>query len=945
MATNPFKQAPAVPSTTQSSNTPHSYDEPDTPPFCTYTSAATPTTGSGGTTSATDSSSSSSNSILKQRATCACSNISIMQLFHEMKQKYPTVPDTVVSELVTQNCHDRPACIGKLEEAVLGTPAQTTYPAQSIHSGSLKRRERKLGGGNGRSDGSVSYSSSNSSSNSSRESSVDSSRLQGTACPATPPQQQQQQYQQGASMAGNHTGYSDSRFIVENRTAGGGSPANRPTTLAVRPPAGGYYGGGGPRSTPPPPMRPNRTAPPCPQPSGHSNGSLTTSTITTTASSSAELGETVNLQVNVTVSPKAGPGPVMIGGQQRHTSTISLQPEPPYSRELAQVSSTFSGGGGGGGGAAAPTAIAGTPGGPARGGSNGGPAAANGNGGRSSTSVNLTLRQPTDGRPRTPIHIHASPLKYTAKNFNAQSGIQSKLEVTFRDGFGSFSAMRAQVPGYEQQMSSSSSSSSPQRLQPEREASDVSLPDGHSGWYHQSPVASSSRVPLPYMLSGFPPPLCSSSPLPNVSAAHQLQTGRGAMAASLYGDGGRLENDGLSKEMRYQNFVVAEMAVSQQLEQKQRLSLEVERKRTQFESICREIFVLQQPLRYIDAELLDREVLLLAAEVEQLQKEVDTCDDEEARVQAAAAAGTSITDGLSALSVEGGSPLMLPTSVVSGAAVMNRPPRPPRPPPPRAPTQSPSRSGTPGTPHLSAAGFGGTSSSSPVPATPSSSSSSPCSTGSSSFASNGGAEAAAAASRLQPGAPAAGPNQPWTCSLCTFQNHELMPACEVCSLPKASGSRTTAGAATLNNGTACPPAFPVGADACDGGGGGPRAHAGALMRRQHLSVDTGVAAAAAAAAAAVVVGASVAGPSTAPPYPGIAEMAPPSFASLTGHGISSASSPSSSSSVSLPAVAGQQPQPIQQPQQQQQSAQQPNQQQPNPPPLQSAPYQKSSIEC
>uniref|UniRef100_A0A1S4H7K8 Uncharacterized protein n=1 Tax=Anopheles gambiae TaxID=7165 RepID=A0A1S4H7K8_ANOGA len=945
MATNPFKQAPAVPSTTQSSNTPHSYDEPDAPPYCTYASAATPTTGSGGTTSATDSSSSSSNSILKQRATCACSNISIMQLFHEMKQKYPTVPDTVVSELVTQNCHDRPACIGKLEEAVLGTPAQTTYPAQSIHSGSLKRRERKLGGGNGRSDGS--YSSSNSSSNSSRESSVDSSRLQGTACPATSPQQQQQ-YQQGASMAGNHTGYSDSRFIVENRSAaaagggGGGSPANRPTTLAVRPPAGGYYGGGGPRTTPPPPMRPNRTAPPCPQPSGHSNGSLTTSTITTTASSSAELGETVNLQVNVTVSPKAGPGPVMIGGQQRHTSTISLQPEPPYSRELAQVSSTFSGGGG----AAAPTAIAGTPGGPTRGGSNGGPAAANGNGGRSSTSVNLTLRQPTDGRPRTPIHIHASPLKYTAKNFNAQSGIQSKLEVTFRDGFGSFSAMRAQVPGYEQQMSNSSSSSSPQRLQPEREASDVSLPDGHSGWYHQSPAASGSRVPLPYMLSGFPPPLCSSSPLPNVSAAHQLQTGRGAMAASLYGDGGRLENDGLSKEMRYQNFVVAEMAVSQQLEQKQRLSLEVERKRTQFESICREIFVLQQPLRYIDAELLDREVLLLAAEVEQLQKEVDTCDDEEARVQAAAAAGTSITDGLSALSVEGGSPLMLPTSVVSGAAVMNRPPRPPRPPPPRAPTQSPSRSGTPGTPHLSAAGFGGTSSSSPVPATPSSSSSSPCSTGSSSFASNGGAEAAAAASRLQPGAPAAGPNQPWTCSLCTFQNHELMPACEVCSLPKASGSRTTAGAATLSNGTASPPAFPVGTDACDGGGGGPRAHAGALMRRQHLSVDTGVAAAAAAAAAAaVVVGASVAGPSTAPPYPGIVEMAPPSFASLTGHGISSASSPSSSTSVSLPAVAGQQPQPIQQPQQQQQSAQQQNQQQPNPPPLQSAPYQKSSIEC
>lgn len=97
------------------------------------------------------------------------------------------------------------------------------------------------------------------------------------------------------------------------------------------------------------------------------------------------------------------------------------------------------------------------------------------------------------------------------------------------------------------------------------------------------------------------------------------------------------------------------MAVSQQLEQKQRLSKEVERKRMQFELICREIYVLQKPLRSIDAELLNREVLLLAAEVEQLQKEVDSCDDEEALAAVAAAgAGVSITDGLSALSVEGG---------------------------------------------------------------------------------------------------------------------------------------------------------------------------------------------------------------------------------------------------------------------------------------------------
>ncbi|XP_049290973.1 mucin-5AC isoform X3 [Anopheles funestus] len=755
MATNPFKQTPAIPSTTQSSNTQHYYDEAPTPVLTSNTSGATTST-SGSGTSAAD-----STNILKQRAPCACSNISIMQLFHEMKQKYPTVPDTVVSELVTQNCHDRPACIGKLEEAVLGTPGQTTYPSQSIHSGSLKRRsgERKPVGN--RSDGSNSYSS-NSSSNSSRESSVDSSRLQGTACPST------QQQQQAVSTASN-IGYSDSRLIGESRTC-----ANRPTTLAVRPATTGmgYFG-----ATPPPapPMRPNRTAPPCPP----SNGPLATSSITATTmtSGSAEFGETMNVQVNVTVSPKAG-GPLIAG--QRHTSTISLQPEPPYTRELAQVSSTFSGGNqlvmG-----VPPTTSAGTPGGSSRTGSSGGVGTGtNGNGVRSSTSVNLTLRQPTDGGPRTPIHIHASPLKYTAKNFNAQSGIQSKLEVTFRDGCGTFRAMRAQVPGYEPQQELTTSHYQ------EREPCAVALPEGHSGWY-QAPSAASRS---PYVYSGFPPPLSSSSPLPHL-AAHQMVPNRGINGQPLFADG-QLENDGLTKEIRYQNFVVAEMAVSQQLEQKQRLSLEVERKRTQFESICREIFVLQQPLRFIDAELLDREVLVLAAEVEQLQKEVDSCDDEEARVQAAAAAtaiGSSITDGLSALSVEGGSPLMLPPSMVSGTGgtVVNRPPRPPRPPPPRAPTQSPSRGSsgsiTPNTPLLapSLAGLGGTS---PVP-TLSSSSSSPCST-SSSFVSNGGGGVGdpMAASRLQPSA--TGPNQPWTCSLCTFQNHELMPACEVCSLPKAS---------------------------------------------------------------------------------------------------------------------------------------------------------------
>jgi len=31
-----------------------------------------------------------------------CSNIAIMQLFHELKQKFPAVPDSVVSECIRQ---------------------------------------------------------------------------------------------------------------------------------------------------------------------------------------------------------------------------------------------------------------------------------------------------------------------------------------------------------------------------------------------------------------------------------------------------------------------------------------------------------------------------------------------------------------------------------------------------------------------------------------------------------------------------------------------------------------------------------------------------------------------------------------------------------------------------------------------------------------------------
>lgn len=49
---------------------------------------------------------------------CACTNISLMQLFHELKQKFPGVPDHVVSNTIELYCHDKQACETHLHSEV-----------------------------------------------------------------------------------------------------------------------------------------------------------------------------------------------------------------------------------------------------------------------------------------------------------------------------------------------------------------------------------------------------------------------------------------------------------------------------------------------------------------------------------------------------------------------------------------------------------------------------------------------------------------------------------------------------------------------------------------------------------------------------------------------------------------------------------------------------------
>lgn len=80
-----------------------------------------------------------SQSTVVAAAPCSCTKISTMQLFYEMKQKFPTVPDNVVCEYVGQNCHNRSACIDGLEEY---PNLANVYP-QALRNQSNKKHSKR----------------------------------------------------------------------------------------------------------------------------------------------------------------------------------------------------------------------------------------------------------------------------------------------------------------------------------------------------------------------------------------------------------------------------------------------------------------------------------------------------------------------------------------------------------------------------------------------------------------------------------------------------------------------------------------------------------------------------------------------------------------------------------------------------------------------------------
>ncbi|KPI99819.1 TGF-beta-activated kinase 1 and MAP3K7-binding protein 2 [Papilio xuthus] len=62
---------------------------------------------------------------------CACTNISLMQLFHELKQKFPGVPDHVVSSTIELYCHDKQACETHLHREVKASLTHAYHASSS----------------------------------------------------------------------------------------------------------------------------------------------------------------------------------------------------------------------------------------------------------------------------------------------------------------------------------------------------------------------------------------------------------------------------------------------------------------------------------------------------------------------------------------------------------------------------------------------------------------------------------------------------------------------------------------------------------------------------------------------------------------------------------------------------------------------------------------------
>lgn len=143
-------------------------------------------------------------------------------------------------------------------------------------------------------------------------------------------------------------------------------------------------------------------------------------------STASKCNDSLNVQLNLTVSPitsSAPPIPPRPTRPARHMSQLTVQPEPAFTSMLDPKKTLV-------GETSASTGTTGQ---------------------RSYTSVNFTLRQPASilPSPQTPIDIQAGPssLTYSSSSFDAKQGYQSHLKITVAgNGESRIQAVRTKQP-------------------------------------------------------------------------------------------------------------------------------------------------------------------------------------------------------------------------------------------------------------------------------------------------------------------------------------------------------------------------------------------------------------------------------------------------------------------------------------------------------------------
>ncbi|XP_016999490.3 TGF-beta-activated kinase 1 and MAP3K7-binding protein 3 isoform X1 [Drosophila takahashii] len=342
----------------------------------------------------------------KAKPSCHCTNISIMHLFHEMKQEFPTIPDAIVTQCVNENCHQRDNCIQMLrKELALHPIAVQSYPAKVLQ------------------------------------------------------QQQQQQHQN--RQAKPPTPLKPSRVAPPQPEVGQSNgvvtpphPRPRPTTLNLQRQFSTQLqqkiqqrqqrqqrDNQPPQLTPTSLSKPLRRAPPLPPPPKPKPGSFSndSSCLTSPMSSSeSELSlNAVSLSSPTSAAAATAATAAIASAQQqpspvRHRSVITLQPEPPYARDFRSIDFP-------------PTTTTCTP--PLPSPSSAASPGVAAGGRKSFTSLNLTLRQPT-GSAQSAIDITAGPapsgqgsgITYSSVSFDARRGTHKNFQLTVTDEGSVFSA-------------------------------------------------------------------------------------------------------------------------------------------------------------------------------------------------------------------------------------------------------------------------------------------------------------------------------------------------------------------------------------------------------------------------------------------------------------------------------------------------------------------------